>query len=110
MMVSGTKLHYDEQLVFLHDVFNIISLGVLLLYLGMYCLQVMGWGDIQIFGSRKDPIDLFDEFLLLFVLYLVVDTFAIAFFPSCVITSPGSLTLHHLFLLPICLVLFVYPR
>jgi hypothetical protein len=109
--------------VWTHDVFNLISLAVMipliLHYLYLYSWQTLvpEWGmsgEQQSEGvvdeQKLELEEKFYIFFVFFVTYLIIDTIVIYLYPFCVVSSPKSLIFHHFLLLPLCVVPFYHKR
>jgi TLC domain len=86
---------YDK--VFLHDMFNILSLIVIVYHDVQYLYLTTIWDHIGTLELGREQRDLASTLFFLFFIYIVVDTLWIAIIPSCVLSSPMALIVHHLF-------------
>ena len=83
--------------VLLHDVFNVIVLSIISLLNTTYLLLVI----TNIYDHIK--IDLFPIILYSFISYIIIDILLIYYFPSCIVSKPRDLLLHHGITFIICL-------
>jgi hypothetical protein len=83
--------------VFLHDMFNILSLIVIVYHDIQYLYLTTIWDHIGTLELGREQKDLASTLFFLFFIYIVVDTLWIAIIPSCVLSSPMALIVHHLF-------------
>lgn len=103
----STSYHH----VYLHDMFNLISLSIMIPMILFYCYQTTELHQLGTscdFGSEFS--DLFRIFFSIFYSYLLLDTLVIFLYPSCVVTDRKSLLFHHALLLPLCLVPYFHAR
>ena len=83
--------------VLLHDVFNVIVLSIISLLNTSYLVLVI----TNIYDHIE--INLFPVILYSFIGYIIIDSLLIYYFPSCVVSKPRDLLLHHGITLIICL-------
>ena len=96
--------------VFIHDLFNIISLTIMIPIIVLYCCRVTECDKIGTLTLGSGHEDLFLGLFSILMTYLIVDTISIYLYPSCVVTPPQSLIWHHCLLIPLCLVPFFYKQ
>lgn len=96
--------------VLTHDIFNLISLSIMIPIILLYCHLATEWDKIGTRDLGGGHQDLFVTFFTIFMIYLIVDTAAIALFPSCVVTDPRIILIHHCVLLPLCVIPYFHDR
>jgi hypothetical protein len=95
----------SSDLIKLHDRFNLVVLGVMVIIDTIYLYQTTVWEQIWTptsLGSQHD--DLFQIFYVIFLSYLVVDSIWIFVLPQSVVSNPEGIVLHHLVCIPLTLV------
>ena len=96
--------------VFIHDLFNLISLIVIISNDVRYLCKATHWDHLGTSDLGKAHVDLANTLLLLFFAYIVIDTVWIAIVPSCVLSSPIALIVHHLLTFLFLLVPYSVPQ
>ena len=96
--------------VFIHDLFNLISLVVIIFNDVQYLYKATHWDHLGTSDLGKAHADLANTLLLLFFGYIAIDTIWIAIVPSCVLSSPIALIVHHLLTFLFILVPYVVPQ
>lgn len=86
---------YDK--VFTHDMFNVISLVLIIFHDVRYLYNATIWNHLGTPDLGKDHVELASALLFIFFIYVVIDTLWIALIPSCVLSSAKALIIHHLF-------------
>lgn len=86
---------YDR--VFLHDMFNIMSLVVIIFLDMRYLYHATIWDHLGTSDLGKDHVGFASILLFTFFIYVVIDTLWIAVIPNCVLSSPMALIIHHFF-------------
>lgn len=77
--------------------FNILSLIAIVYHDVQYLYLTTIWDHLGTLELGRDQRDLASTLLFLFFIYIVIDTLWIAIIPSCVLSSPMALIVHHLF-------------
>ena len=77
--------------------FNILSLIIIVYYDIWYLYNTSIWDHLGTLELGRDHRDLASTLFFLFFIYIVIDTLWIAIIPSCVLSSPMALIVHHLF-------------
>ena len=83
--------------VLLHDIFNVSVLSIISILNTIYLLLVI----TDVYYYLKIP--LFSIILYSFMGYIIIDTLIIYYFPSCVVSKPRDLLIHHGITFIICL-------
>jgi hypothetical protein len=77
--------------------FNIMSLAVIIFLDIRYLYHATIWDHLGTSDLGKDHVELASVLLFTFFIYVVIDTLWIAVIPSCVLSSPMALIIHHFF-------------
>ena len=96
-LLSNNKKDNTNISVILHDIFNVIVLSIISLLNTTYLLLVI----TNIYDHIK--IDLFPIVLYSFIGYIIIDSLLIYYFPTCIVSKPRDLLLHHGITFIICL-------
>jgi hypothetical protein len=110
-MSFSTSSNSSPHLVKVHDFFNLVVLGVIVIIDIIYLHQTTVWAKIWTptsLGLEHD--DLFLIFYVIFLSYLLVDSIWIFLLPQSVISNPDGILLHHLICIPISLLPWFYRQ
>lgn len=93
-----------------HDYFNIISLFFICNVNALYLHSATDWSKIGTDGIGAEHERLFYANILLFIIYMILDSLWVIFQPICVNSNPQMIIIHHLVTLIMTLVPWRYPR
>ena len=99
-----------HEVVFLHDLFNIVCLSGIISIDVSYLYQATVWNHLGTGELGSDQTHLAALLLSSFFTYIVVDTIWIAANPTCVLSSPNALIIHHFFTFLFLLVPYYVPQ
>ena len=96
--------------VLVHDLFNLISLVVIIIADVRYLYAATNWDHLGTSDLGKGYVDLANILLSLFFAYIIIDTVWIVVVPSCVLSSPIALIVHHFLTFLFLLVPYFVPQ
>ena len=96
--------------IFVHDMFNIFSLiGIITIDI-QYLYRSTIWNHVGTEELGSSEIPLATTLLFTFLAYVVIDTIWIAAKPTCVLSNPNALIIHHFFTFAFLLVPYYVPQ
>ena len=96
--------------IFVHDMFNILSLlGIITIDIE-YLYRSTIWDHMGTEELGSSEISLAKTFMSIFLIYIVIDTIWIAAKPTWVLSSPYALIIHHFFTFAFLLVPHYVPQ
>ena len=96
--------------IWVHDMFNLFSLSIIIAVDLIYLVRTtdMNSSGISEFGVGHE--DLFNTFFHLFFWYTVIDTIWILLNPTCIISNPYGIVIHHIMVIFLCAVPYFERR
>ena len=103
-LIDKMEKEYKISSITIHDIFNVIVLSFISIVNTIYLLLVV----TNIYDHTF--INLFPIVIYSFIGYIIIDSLLIYNYPSCVVSKPRDLLLHHGITLVLCLSPIIEPE
>jgi len=104
LLIDKMEKKHKISIITMHDIFNVIVLSFISIVNTIYLLLVVTNIYDHIF------INLFPIVIYSFIGYIIIDSLLIYNYPSCVVSKPRDLLLHHGITLVLCLTPIIEPE